>query len=151
MDALPCDVLQVILELLDYRSVCGVRGTCHAWKDAVRDYALSFERELVKFYTYAVVEKKRRGGVATLLKYAKKECPAPPRYRCGRCGAAVQDVGDCTACVPRLVLVLEPRSFRATKILLWLFLCALLVAQPQLAMRATGVALWVHAVLDKRN
>lgn len=149
MDALPCDVLQVILELLDYRSVCGVRGTCHAWKDAVRDYALSFKQKLEKFYTYSV-QKKRRWGVAKLLKYAKKQA-APPRYRCGRCGAAVQDVGDCTACVPRLVLVLEPRPFRATKILLWLFLCALLVAQPQLAMRATGVALWVHAVLDKRN
>lgn len=142
---LPCDAIHVILDLLDYRSVCGVRRTCHAWKDAVRSYALSFERELANFYTYAVVEKRRK-GVPELLRYAKKE-PGRACYRCGRCGAGVRNVGDCAACMPRLVLILEPRPFRATKILLWLFLCALLVSQPQLALRSTGVALWIHVVL----
>lgn len=141
----PYDAIHAILDLLDYRSVCGVRGTCRANKEAVRSYALKFEHELAKFYKYAVAEKRRR-SVPELLKYAKRESDRPC-YRCGRCGAGVRNVGDCAACMPRLVLVLAPRPFRTTKMLMWLLLCALLVAQPQLALRGTGVALWIHAVL----
>jgi hypothetical protein len=146
---LPCDAIHAILDLLDYRSVCGLRRTCCAHKEAVRTYALKFEHGLAQFYTYSVVEQ-RRSSVPRLLKYAKKE-PARACYRCARCGAGLRNVGDCAACTRRFVLVYAPRPFPAKKMLLWLFLCALLVAQPQPALRSAGVALWIHAVLNEQN